>query len=152
MKIIKLGLLTLLLMQVSQCGSSFPLNEDSFLKRPNGLEVTAISGKSFIISFYIQNEEVSFDGYNLYISKSSISDGEINSAVLALSLNGSLPTFSYSVANFDLDNAKSHTISFYNDPPVNFETGISYFFRLAARSYTGLLSQASNETTAIGLP
>lgn len=132
------------------CGMNIPYDEELSLKRPTGLQVTAVAGQKMRIEYSVQNQEKTFDGYNLLISRISISDGEAYS-MEPLTINGSTPTFLHTNAEFDINQTQSVTISrFTNVMP--FEIGTTYFFRLQAHSRKGVRSEASNEVSATTLP
>lgn len=132
------------------CGMNIPYDEELSLKRPTGLSVTALSGKKMLVEYAVQNQEKTFDGYNLLVSRVSISDGEAYS-MEPLTINGSTPTFLHSNSEYDVNRRLSVTVSrFTNVMP--FEVGTAYFFRLQAHSRKGVRSEASNEVQATALP
>jgi len=131
-----------------QCGNNIPYSKETLLKRPVGVSIVAKSGLAFDLSYHVQNEEDTFDGYNVYISRDSISDSEIETLVPALNLSGSLPTFQHSKDEVDFVNSVTQNIALYSDSITNFENGVTYFFRIAAHSRYGYLSKASNEVSA----
>ena len=116
------------------CGSSIPFQAETDLKRPVGLSVTAISGLKFQLSYFVQNQESSFIGYNLYIARNTIGDQEAraDSTIPALNLDGTLPTFKHSSTDIDLNIPKTAEVSLYHDAVTNFEVGVTYFFRITA--------------------
>ncbi len=129
------------------CGNNIPFLNEVTLKRPTGLVVTSLDGLKFEVSYTIQNAESTFDGYHLYISRSTISEGEIYS-LTPLSLNGSSPTFHHSKDELSSIPQKRE-ISHFTDGVSRFEEGVNYFFRLVAHSRFNILSRPSNEVQNI---
>ncbi len=60
---------------LASCGNNIPFQEVAELKRPVGLQVASAGSLTFTLTFYVQNQEEIFDGYNLIISRSTIPDG-----------------------------------------------------------------------------
>jgi hypothetical protein len=135
---------------VIRCGTNIPFDEERYLKRPTGLQVTALSGRLMQVEYPVQNQERTFDGYNLLISRLSISDSEVYS-MEPLTVNGSVPTFLHSNAEYDVNVLKIKTLSRYTNV-LPFEVGTTYYFRLQAHSRKGVRSEGSNEVQATGLP
>ena len=132
------------------CGTNIPFQQEPQLARPTGLEVTAIAGQKMQVQYAVQNQEATFDGYNLYISRTSLGDGE-SSTVDPLTINGSYPTFLHNNTQYNPNVKVVVTLTrFTNTLP--FEVGTTYFFRLVAHSRKGVMSQPSNEVQATGLP
>lgn len=141
------GLIPLLMFL--NCGTSIPFDQEISLKRPTGLVVTALSGQRMRVQYAVQNQEITFDGYNLLISRLTIGDGEVFS-LEPLNYNGSNPTFLHSNADFDVNTLLSVTLSrSTNTQP--FEIGTTYYFRLQAHSRKGVRSEGSNEVQVVGL-
>ncbi len=137
------------------CGSNIPFGNEVYLLRPIDIRVEAIPQQRFKFSYFIQNEERSFNGYNLYISRTSISDGEIYSSLTPLSRDGGLPTFRHHPKEFNLDQLQSVILDRYIDTISKFEVKTQYYFKMTAHSRTtanGIESQPSNEVTAIAIP
>jgi hypothetical protein len=133
-----------------RCGTSIPYDQELYLKRPTGLQVTALPGQKMLVQYTVQNQEETFDGYNLLISRISIGDSEAFS-MEPLTINGSTPTFLHSKSEFNVNSVRSVTLErFTNVMP--FEVGTTYFFRLQAHSRKGVRSEASNEVTATAIP
>ncbi|MBV6493375.1 MAG: hypothetical protein LDLANPLL_01391 [Turneriella sp.] len=132
---------------VISCGTSIPFDEELYLKRPTGLQVTAISGRRMQVTYYIQNQEATFDGYNLLISRLSIGDGDAYS-LEPLVIDGSVPTFKHSSNDYNVNVPRVVTISRLTNV-LPFEVGTAYFFRLQAHSRKGVRSEASNEVSAV---
>ncbi len=130
------------------CGNSIPFENNVRLLRPVGIQVIPQSDLKFKLIYFVQNQESTFDGYNLYISRNPISEGNIGHTVPALSINGALPTFQHGPEDFDVDEPKEALIQFFNDGISRFEDGITYYFRLTAHSRRGSLSKLSNEVSA----
>lgn len=134
----------------ARCGTSIPYDQELFLKRPTGLQVTAVAGKKMLVQYTVQNQEETFDGYNLLISRVSIGDSEAFS-MEPLTVNGSVPTFLHSRSEFSVTTVRSVTIERLTNV-LPFEVGTTYYFRLQAHSRKGVRSEASNEVTATGIP
>ena len=145
----KLFIITLPLILAS-CGNNIPFQEVAELKRPVGLQVAAAGSLTFTLTFYVQNQEEIFDGYNLIISRSTIPDGS-NLSGSPLIIDGTLPTLKYGPEDFDVNNSKAVTITNF-DGFRSFENGVTYFFRIAAHSRTGRVSELSNEVSAVAAP
>lgn len=135
---------------VLRCGTSIPYDQELFLKRPTGLQVTAVAGQKMLVQYTVQNQEETFDGYNLLVSRVSIGDSEAFS-MEPLTINGSTPTFLHSKSEFDVNAVRSVTIERFTNV-LPFEVGTTYYFRLQAHSRKGVRSEASNEVTATGIP
>lgn len=133
-----------------RCGTSIPFDQELFLKRPTGLQVTAVAGQKMLVQYSVQNQEETFDGYNLLISRVSIGDSEAFS-MEPLTINGSVPTFLHSNAEFNVNTVRSVILERFTNV-LPFEVGTTYYFRLQAHSRKGVRSEASNEVTATGLP
>lgn len=136
---------------VTRCGTSIPLDIENQLVRPVGLTVTAQAGQKMLVQYTVQNQERTFDGYNLVIARTTIGDGEAAS-ITPLTLTGSYPTFIYSNADYNPNLVISQTLSrFTNTLP--FEVGTTYFFRLIAHSRKDPAKNSlpSNEVSATGL-
>lgn len=142
----KLFIITLPLILAS-CGNNIPFQEVAELKRPVGLQVAAAGSLTFTLTFYVQNQEEIFDGYNLIISRSTIPDGTASYVII----DGTLPTFKYGPEDFDVNNPKTVTVNTF-DGFRSFENGVTYFFRIAAHSRTGRVSELSNEVSAVAAP
>ncbi|MDH5717863.1 MAG: hypothetical protein OEZ22_09515 [Spirochaetia bacterium] len=132
------------------CGNNIPYTEETILKRPVGLKLEAKTGLSFDIIYFVQNEEETFDGYNLYISRKPISDSE-RSSLPPLNLKGSLPTFHHTAQDVNLTTPVVENIHLYSDNITKFEEGVTYYFRMAAHSKYGYLSELSNEISEIAI-
>jgi len=131
------------------CGTSIPYDQELFLKRPTGLQVTALSGQRMQVQYAVQNQEVTFDGYNLLIARVTISDGEVFS-LEPLNYTGSNPTFLHSNADFNPNSMITVTLS-RSTLTQPFEVGTTYYFRLQAHSRKGVRSEGSNEVAVVGL-
>lgn len=137
---------------VNRCGTSIPLDVENQLIRPVGLTVTALSGQKMLVQYTVQNQERTFDGYNLAIARTTIGDGEAAS-LPPLTITGSYPTFIHSNADYNPNVVISQTLSrFTNTLP--FEVGTTYFFRLIAHSRKDPAKNSlpSNEVSATGMP
>ena len=142
------------------CASNIGYQVNETLDRPVGLQVYARPGGLFVISYYVQNDEDTFDGYNLYISRESTGD---TNKIPPYTINGSIPTFLHTSANYDPNTAVNVSISEFMDVRVDlngnkttnyvpFETGTRYYFKIKAHSRFNFLSQPSNEASAVTLP
>ncbi len=132
------------------CGTSIPFDQELTLKRPTGLNVVALSGRRMQIEYYVQNQEDTFDGYNLLISRVRIGDSEVFS-MEPLIINGSVPTFLHSSSEFNVSAVKTVIIDRLTNV-LPFEIGTTYFFRIQAHSRKGVRSEGSNEVQATALP
>jgi len=140
----------ILLAGLIHCGQEIPFPEEFTLKRPVGLSVTPLPGAKYSIQYTVQNQELTFDGYNLLISRISISDGEAASMV-PLILNGSVPTFLHNYTQFDPNTTITVVVDRFIYPQT-YEPGTTYFFRLQAHSRKGVRSLSSNEAWGVALP
>jgi len=102
------------------------------------------------VQYSVQNQETTFDGYNLLIARISISDAEAAS-VPPLILNGSEPTFLHNYTQFDPNTIITVVVDRFIYPQT-YEPGTTYFFRMQAHSRKGVRSLASNEAWGIALP
>lgn len=132
------------------CGTDIPFDQELYLRRPTGLQVTALAGQQMRVEYAVQNQEATFDGYNLLIARVSIGDGEAQT-MEPLTINGSTPTFLHNKSQYDVNTLRSVTLSRFTNV-LPFEVGTTYFFRLQAHSRKGIRSEASNEVSAVGLP
>lgn len=139
------------LMLTMFCGNSIPYQDDETLNRPVGISVTAKSGLAFNITYTVQNEESVFDGYNIYMSRSTIGDAEINS-IPPYPLDGTLPTVKHSAEDYNVNQTHTVTIEYYQDGVTRFEEGVTYFFRMVAHGRNNSQSLPSNEVSAVALP
>jgi len=144
----RIAFLLPLLALVARCGNNIPFQYEPQLVRPTGLIVTALSGQQMEVQYAVQNQELTFDGYNLVISRMSIGDGEAQQ-MTPLTINGSVPTFLQNSTQYDPNIMVTQVISrFTNTFP--FEVGTTYYFRLLAHSRKGVLSLPSNQVLATG--
>ena len=143
-----------------QCQTEITYKMNEELQRPVGLQVYALNGGVFRVQYYVQNEEDTFDGYNLYISR--ISSGDQNT-LEPYQLTGSTPTLLHSAADVDYLNPVTVDIYRYMDVirDINgksitsftpFETGTRYYFKIRAHSRFNDISLPSNEVSAITKP
>ncbi|MFZ5630010.1 MAG: fibronectin type III domain-containing protein [Spirochaetota bacterium] len=146
----RLAVILLSTLLLVRCGTSIPYDQELFLKRPTGLQVTAVAGQKMLVQYTVQNQEETFDGYNLLISRVSIGDSEAFS-MEPLTINGSTPTFLHSRSEFNVNTVRSVTVERFTNV-LPFEVGTTYYFRLQAHSRKGVRSEASNEVTATGIP
>jgi hypothetical protein len=145
----KPALLTLLIL-CAGCGTSIPFDQEFTLKRPTGLNVVALSGRRMQVEYYVQNQEDTFDGYNLLISRVSIGDSEVFS-MEPLIVNGSVPTFLHSSSEFNVSAVRTVIIDRLTNV-LPFEVSTTYFFRIQAHSRKGVRSEGSNEIQVTALP
>ena len=141
-----------LAMLAQRCGTSIPLDVENQLVRPVGVTVTALAGQKMLVQYTVQNQERTFDGYNLAIARTTIGDGEAAS-LPPLTITGSYPTFIHSNSDYNPNLVISQTLSrFTNTMP--FEVGTTYFFRLIAHSRKDPAKNSlpSNEVSATGMP
>ena len=131
------------------CGNSIPFEEEIRLARPVGIEIQPQAGLNFLLLYYIQNQEKTFDGYNLYISRTTISEGEIYSVLSPFSRDGGLPTFRHGPGELNLNDPQEALLEFYADGITRFEKDIQYYFRMTAHSRENLISKPSNEVNSI---
>ena len=139
------------MISLAHCGTTIYAPKESSLDRPLGLEVTPIANQKFQISYFVTNQEEIFLGYNLYVSKISITDSDFgeNPLVNHLLPEGEQPTFPYSKLDFDSETAQNETIEFFDGVRLQFECDQEYFFRLRAFGEGGRHSQPSNEDSGI---
>jgi len=144
------------------CATSLILNESEYLVRPTGISVTAQAGGTFQFSYYIQNTEGTFDGYNLYITKESTGDSGGNQSIDPYQRTGSVPTLIHSPDEVDLVTAITVNIDKYMEISysldgskvityVPFEAGVTYFFKLKAHSQFDVISEYSEEISGVSL-
>ncbi len=144
------------------CAIQIPSQPDEQLERPTGLFVTALSGGKFRLTYYIQNGEDIFDGYNLYISRYSTGDYSLQENRQPYTLDGSFPTFQHSKNDVNLNNPMQVILDFFMETyyDVNgnmhvnyipFEVGATYYFKLKAHSIYNSESNFSNEVSAIAI-
>jgi hypothetical protein len=145
----KSALLTLLVL-LAGCGTSIPFDQELTLKRPTGLNVVALSGRRMQVEYYVQNQEDTFDGYNLLIARVSIGDSEVFTQE-PLIINGSVPTFLHSSSEFNVSAVRTVIIDRLTNV-LPFEVGTTYFFRIQAHSRKGVRSEGSNEVQVTALP
>ncbi|HRP68121.1 MAG TPA: hypothetical protein PLY93_01140 [Turneriella sp.] len=128
------------------CGTDIPFDQELYLKRPTGLSVTAIADKKMSVTYYVQNQEATFDGYNLLIDRLTIGDGNAQT-MEPLTIDGGVPTFQHSPSDYNINTPRTAIISRFTNV-LPFEVGTTYFFRLQAHSRKGVRSEASNEVSA----
>lgn len=146
----KLIALSSLVLAALHCGTSIPFDQELTLKRPTGISVTAQPGQIMQLSYTVQNQEQTFDGYNVLIARTEISDGEVYS-LEPLTINGSVPTLLHSSADYNINLIRNVNLyRFTNVLP--FEVGTTYFFRIQAHSRKGVRSEGSNLVSAVGQP
>lgn len=159
-QVYKIALASLIISHLGHCSMQLPTQPDEQLERPTGIYVSAKAGKTFELSYYVQNDENIFDGYNLYISRYSTGDKSINENTRPYTIDGSYPTFPHSNADYDLSNPIAVTLDYfiesYYDVSGNlrvnyipFEEGVTYYFKLKAHSIYNSESNFSNEVSAI---
>ena len=137
------------------CGNNIPFGREIYLVRPVNLQVEALPNLRFKISYSVQNQELSFDGYNLYISRSPISEGQVYSSLSPLSRDGGLPTFRHRPEDFNPNQLQEVIIERYVDTVTKFEAGIRYYFRMTAHSREtsgSIESRPSNEVERAAIP
>jgi len=128
-----------------QCGSNLNYIESEPLARPTGISVSATSNREFTLKYFIQNQENNFNGYNLYISKTKISDSDPNNTISPITFDGELPSFRHNSSNFNTDKQQSVKILFFSKNKIKFEEDTYYYFILTAHSINNLNSLPSNE-------
>ena len=131
------------------CGNSIPIESEVRLNRPLGMTIQAQPRLMFLLSYIVQNQENTFDGYDLYIARTPISEGEIYSSLLPFSYDGGTPTFRHTRDDFDIENPREVSLKFYSDAITRFEKDITYYFRMTAHSREGLISEPSDEVSAV---
>lgn len=149
-RVMKFSALTILLLILLQCGTSIPFDEERYLKRPTGISVTALPGRIMQLSYTVQNQEQTFDGYNILISRTEIGDSEVFS-MEPLILNGSVPTILHSKDDYNINLVRTATLPRLTNT-LPFEVGTTYFFRIQAHSRKGVRSEGSNQVRAVGIP
>lgn len=142
--------LFILLTLTLHCGTSIPFDQELTLKRPTGIVVTALAGQKMQLQYTVQNQETTFDGYNVLIARTEIGDSEIYS-LEPLTINGSVPTLLHSNADFNINLVRSVTLNRLTNV-LPFEIGTTYYFRIQAHSRKGVRSEGSNLVSAVGLP
>lgn len=146
----KFSALSILLIVTLHCGTSIPFDQELTLKRPTGISVTALAGQKMQLQYTVQNQEQTFDGYNVLISRTEIGDSEIYS-MEPLTINGSVPTLLHSNADYNINLVRSATLNRFTNV-LPFEIGTTYFFRIQAHSRKGVRSEGSNLVSAVGQP
>lgn len=139
-----------ILLFISHCGTNIPFEQELTLKRPTGIAVTALAGQKMQLQYTVQNQETTFDGYNVLISRTEIGDSEVFS-MEPLTINGTVPTLLHSNADYNINLVRSVTLNRLTNV-LPFEVGTTYFFRIQAHSRKGVRSEGSNLATAVGLP
>lgn len=148
-KFCRFGFLPLLWLY--SCGNNIPFLEERILKRPVGISVTANPGLTFTLRYFVQNQEPTFDGYDLFIKREPIGDGETFGSLPPANLFGNLPTFLHGPEEFN-PNVPVERLVPTIDGARLFEAGVRYYFRLSAHSRRGFRSDPSEEVSAIALP
>ncbi len=142
----------IIFLSLYSCGNNIPFPEERVLKRPVGLSVTANTGLTFTLRYFVQNQEPTFDGYDLFIKREPIGDSEpISGQLQPVNLTGTLPTFRHGPEDFEPSAAREVLVTTI-DGVREFEAGFTYFFRLTAHSRRGFRSDPSNEVSAQALP
>ncbi|RME91629.1 MAG: hypothetical protein D6767_04840 [Candidatus Hydrogenedentota bacterium] len=145
--------LTVLAFVVFQsCSNYIGFAENQTLSRPVGMSLTALSGQKFQITYTVQNQEAVFDGYNVYAELTDFSEGEINSTVFPLLVDGSEPTLKHSPEDFNLSKKITVEFQYLSDTVTKFEVGSTYTFKMAAHGRNGERSLLSPALTAKALP
>lgn len=135
---------------LAYCGTDIPFDQELNLKRPTGINVVAQAGKQMLLQYTVQNQEQTFDGYNVLISRTEIGDSEVFS-MEPLTLNGTVPTLLHSNAEFNINVVRSVTLTRLTNI-LPFEAGTTYFFRIQAHSRKGVRSEGSNQISVVALP
>lgn len=133
---------------LAYCGTSIPFDQELTLKRPTGIVVTALPGQKMQLQYTVQNQEQTFDGYNVLISRTEIGDSEVFT-MEPLTINGSVPTLLHSNADYNINFVRSVTLNRFTNV-LPFEVGTTYFFRIQAHSRKGVRSEGSNLVSAVG--
>ncbi len=140
-KIIPVLILAFLLIQ---CGTE-DIVQPEYLNAPSDLTAYPENGK-IKIKFYSNNKEDTFDGFNIYISKSSLVKSQPLLLPIANPDTGGIPT----VVSTSKDIAPSVPISVEinrdaNDNPI--ENGVTYYIIVRAHSTRNFKSEPSNEAS-----
>jgi|GEM_PF-2127563 len=131
--------------------------------QPVGIKVRANSGLTFTLYYYVQNQETSFDGYNVYITRESTGNTQPANLYPPYSLRGSSPTLVHNQSDIDVDQPRIFFIpSFVTFHPnsygaqntlyLPFQAGVRYFFKITAHTIFDKESLPSNEVSAVAIP
>jgi hypothetical protein len=150
------------------CNSSPDYDPNEIPLTPYGIKVKANSGNTFTLSYYIQNEENTFDGYNLYITREPSVSVEKTANLKAIAqpytTTGSSPTIPHSSSEIDLNTPGTIAIETFMISQKNldgsisktflpFESGTRYYFKLTAHTFYEQESvYFSNEVSAVAIP
>ena len=134
------------------CGVGVPYNSNAILKRPIHISIKGISGKKIELTYQIQNQEEDFDGYNIYLSRTGITEAEAEINIPPLKIDGSIPSVKHNPKEYNPANSQVLQILYYNDNITQLEVNVTYFVRIAAHSRTGIRSELSNESSTVILP
>lgn len=129
---------------VMNCG------EETILE-PEKLNIPKMIGlypknRAIKVKFEGTNYEKTFDGYNIYLSKSSGIRAQTGLSPLKNESTGSLPTIVRTAKHNQLNNIVEYTITLDADNN-RIENGVTYYVCVRAHSYRGVLSEYSAEAS-----
>jgi len=151
-----------LLFFLIHCSQGINYNKNQKLATPAGFNVYPLPGSSFKVSYFVQNSEDIFDGYNLYITRESTGEVVTTAPLQPYTINGALPTFIHSAADFNPTSPVEITLTLYMDTRLDlsgnistnyipFEPGVYYFFKIKAHSIYDTYSTFSNEVSVMAI-
>jgi len=144
------------------CSTNTDYFEQEKPATPTQFTITALSGGRFQITYLVENNEQTFDGYNIYIAKQSTGDVSPVTSNIPYTLDGGYPTVRHNASEFStvpknliietyLEKASSiqgSTITIY--PP--FVPGDLYYFKMTAHTRYNIESNPSVQKSAVALP
>ena len=131
---------------------------------PVGIKIKANAGKTFTLYYYVINKEVSFDGYNVYITRQPTGGAVLKSNYPAYTDTGGTPSLVHDNTQTDVNQQRNALINYFvtfndNGPDIPrntlifpFEAGVRYYFKITAHTYFDVESTPSNEVSAVALP
>lgn len=134
---------------LASCGTE-KFIEPEYLNTP--LNLAAYSKNSKIrLKFFLSNKEETFDGLNIYLSRTSSVKAQANLLPVKNPSTGSLPSMSLTSSQVTLGQPWEIEIDRdENDEPI--ENGIKYYIILKSHSFRNFKSEPSNESSATPRP
>ncbi len=137
-------IIILSLIFITSCGVE-EIVQPEYLNAPSELKAYPGNGK-IKLKFYSNNKEDKFDGFNVYISKSSSLKNQSSLLPVKNPETGGIPTIV--ATSKDIDPTVPITVEITRDADDNpIENGITYYFIVKAHSIRNFKSEPSNEVS-----
>jgi len=141
---IRLILITFSILFISSCGIE-EVVQPEYITAPSDL--TAYPGNGKVkLKFYSNNKEDKFDGFNVYISRSSSLKSQYSLLPVKNPQTGGIPTII--ATSKDIDPSVPITVEIAYDADDNpLENGVTYYFIVKSHSIRNFKSDPSNEVS-----